>query len=81
MFISSDGVIIRVPCEQIRLMGRTAKGVRVMRVSEGQKVVAFTRTEAAQEEDMPAEETDAETVSDTEASESSINDENTSAEE
>lgn len=81
MFISSDGVIIRVPCEQIRLMGRTAKGVRVMRVSEGQKVVAFTRTEAAQEEDMPAEETDAETVSDIEASESSINDENTSAEE
>lgn len=81
MFISSDGVIIRVPCEQIRLMGRTAKGVRVMRVSEGQKVVAFTRAEAAQEEDMPAEETDAETVSDIEASESSINDENTSAEE
>lgn len=81
MFISSDGVIIRVPCEQIRLMGRTAKGVRVMRVSEGQKVVAFTRAEAAQEEDMPAEETDAETVSDIEASESSINDVNTSAEE
>lgn len=81
MFISSDGVIIRVPCEQIRLMGRTAKGVRVMRVSEGQKVVAFTRAEAAQEEDMPAEETDAETVSDIEASKSSINDENTSAEE
>lgn len=46
MFISSDGIIIRTPCEQIRLMGRTAKGVRIMRVSEGQKVVAFTRTEA-----------------------------------
>lgn len=50
MFISSDGVIIRVPCEEIRLMGRTAKGVRIMRVSEGQKVVAFTRTEKEQEE-------------------------------
>lgn len=45
MFISSDGVIIRVPCEEIREMGRTAKGVRIMRVNEGQKVVAFTRTE------------------------------------
>lgn len=77
MFISSDGVIIRVPCEEIRLMGRTAKGVRVMRVSEGQKVVAFTRTEAAQEEDIPEEETDAET----EVTESSVNEENTSAEE
>ena len=32
-------------------MGRVAKGVRVMRVNEGQKVVAFTRTEAAQDED------------------------------
>jgi len=51
MFISSDGVIIRVACSEIREMGRTAKGVRVMRVSEGQKVVAFTRTEASQEED------------------------------
>lgn len=77
MFISSDGVIIRVPCEEIRLMGRTAKGVRVMRVSEGQKVVAFTRTEAAQEEEVLAEETDAET----DATESPANEENTSAEE
>ena len=51
MFISSDGVIIRVACSEIREMGRTAKGVRVMRVSEGQKVVAFTRTEASQDED------------------------------
>lgn len=49
MFISSDGVIIRVPCAEIRLMGRTAKGVRIMRVSEGQKVVAFTRTEKEHE--------------------------------
>ena len=61
MFISSDGVIIRVPCDQIREMGRTAKGVRVMRVTEGQKVVAFTRTEAAQDEEASAEESHAET--------------------
>ena len=55
MFISSDGVIIRTPCDQIRLMGRVAKGVRVMRVNEGQRVVAFTRTEAAQDETPEAE--------------------------
>lgn len=55
MFISSDGVIIRTPCDQIRLMGRVAKGVRVMRVNEGQKVVAFTRTEAAQDETPEAD--------------------------
>ncbi len=51
MFISSDGIIIRTPCSQIRVMGRTAKGVRIMRVSEGQKVVAFTRTMAVTEEE------------------------------
>lgn len=54
MLISSDGVIIRTSCSEIREMGRTAKGVRVMRVSEGQKVVAFTRTEAAQDEEEMA---------------------------
>ena len=55
MFISSDGVIIRTPCDQIRLMGRVAKGVRVMCVNEGQRVVAFTRTEAAQDETPEAD--------------------------
>ena len=43
MFISSDGVIIRTPCDQIRLMGRVAKGVRVMRVNEGQRDRKSTR--------------------------------------
>ncbi len=66
MFISSDGIIIRTPCEQIRLMGRTAKGVRIMRVSEGQKVVAFTRTEASStEEEKEAEEQEAEALTET----------------
>ena len=59
MFISSDGVIIRVACSEIREMGRTAKGVRVMRVSEGQKVVAFTRTEASQDEEEPESDSEA----------------------
>jgi len=34
MLISSDGVIIRLPVSQIRMMGRTAKGVRVMHVND-----------------------------------------------
>ena len=43
--VSSDGIIIRIHADDIRIMGRIAKGVRVMRVGEGAKVVAFTRTE------------------------------------
>lgn len=45
ILISSDGVIIRILASDIRIMGRTAKGVRVMKLGEGAKVVAFTRAE------------------------------------
>lgn len=45
ILISADGVIIRVCCDDIRIMGRTAKGVRTMRIAEGNSVVAFTCTE------------------------------------
>jgi DNA gyrase subunit A len=45
ILISSDGVIIRVRCEDIRVMGRTAKGVRTMRVAGDNTVVAFTSAE------------------------------------
>ncbi|MCQ2417086.1 MAG: DNA gyrase subunit A [Oscillospiraceae bacterium] len=45
IMISSDGIIIRIRTSDIRVMGRIAKGVRVMRVSENGKVMSFTRTE------------------------------------
>ncbi len=45
ILISADGVIIRVCCDDIRIMGRTAKGVRTMRIAEGNSVVAFTCAE------------------------------------
>ena len=54
IMISSDGVIIRIRTSDIRVMGRIAKGVRVMRVRDDVKVVAFTRAE--HEEDAEVEE-------------------------
>ena len=45
ILISSDGIIIRVCCDDIRIMGRTAKGVRTMKVTNGNTVVAFTCAE------------------------------------
>jgi DNA gyrase subunit A len=45
IMVSSDGIIIRILASDIRIMGRIAKGVRVMRVNEGAHVVAFTRAE------------------------------------
>lgn len=37
ILISSDGIIIRIPTDEIRLCARPSKGVRVMRVNEGEK--------------------------------------------
>ncbi|MDO4863158.1 MAG: DNA gyrase subunit A [Ruminococcus sp.] len=45
ILVSSDGIIIRILSSDIRIMGRIAKGVRVMKLSEGANVVAFTRAE------------------------------------
>ena len=45
IIISNDGIIIRIKVSDIRLMGRYAAGVKVMRISDDAKIVAFTRTE------------------------------------
>ena len=45
ILVSSDGIIIRILASDVRIMGRIAKGVRVMKVNEGASVVAFTRAE------------------------------------
>lgn len=39
MLISSDGIIIRIPLNTIRLCARPSKGVRVMKVTEGEKLI------------------------------------------
>ena len=52
ILISSDGIIIRIRTSDIRVMGRIAKGVRVMRVSEEGRVMAFTRTEHEEDAEM-----------------------------
>lgn len=45
ILVSSDGIIIRILASDIRMTGRSAKGVKVMKVSTDAKVVAFTRAE------------------------------------
>ena len=45
ILISADGIIIRIRANDLRTMGRPASGVRVMRLGENDKVVAFTRTQ------------------------------------
>ena len=45
IMISTDGIVIRIRACDISVMSRYSKGVRLMRVSNDGKVVAFTRTE------------------------------------
>ncbi len=54
LMISTDGIVIRIRACDISIMGRYSKGVRLMRVTDDVKVVAFTRTE--RDDDAEAEE-------------------------
>ena len=45
IMISDEGVIIRLLASDVRVMGRYATGVRMMRLGGDSKVVAFTRAE------------------------------------
>ncbi len=49
IIISTDGVVIRIRCSDVRIMGRYAAGVRVMKVSGDDRVVSFTRAEHDEE--------------------------------
>jgi DNA gyrase subunit A len=49
LIISDDGTIIRMAAADVNVYSRTAQGVRVMRVSEGTKVISLARV--PQEED------------------------------
>ena len=44
IMISQDGIVIRICAAQISCFNRPAKGVRVMRMGEGDKLVSFAKT-------------------------------------
>ncbi|MBQ7488687.1 MAG: DNA gyrase subunit A, partial [Clostridia bacterium] len=53
MMITNEGTIIRIPVDSISVVGRVAKGVRLMRLAEGSKIVSVTVT--VPEEETPDE--------------------------
>lgn len=55
IMISSDGIIIRIAAEGINTLSRTSKGVRVMKVNDGEKLVTIARAEHEEEEVQPLE--------------------------
>jgi DNA gyrase subunit A len=66
MLISSDGIIIRIAMETIRLCARPSKGVRVMKVTDGEKLITAVAvknegepTESAEPAEPDSEEAEA----------------------
>jgi len=56
MIISDDGTIIRMAATDIRIIGRSTQGVRLMRTGQDAKVISIARTE--KEDDEEEESTD-----------------------
>ena len=73
ILINTDGIIIRIRANDLRIMGRYATGVRVMRLGEDSRVVTFTRTE---HDDTQETEKIEETVSDEDLKEAELEEEN-----
>ncbi|MBR6567795.1 MAG: DNA gyrase subunit A [Clostridia bacterium] len=61
ILISSDGIIIRMAASQINTVSRTSKGVRVMRLSENEKVVSAIAVREVEEKEEETEDSSAQT--------------------
>ena len=58
ILIADDGVIIRIEAGSIRICARPSKGVRVIKVNEGSKVITMARAPHDDEEEISAVEDD-----------------------
>ena len=63
IMITSDGIVIRTHADQISTFQRPSKGVKVMRVNEGEKVATISVVDRFEETD---EEEESENLSDNE---------------
>ena len=55
MLIADDGVVIRVEAQEISKIGRNTKGVRIMKMKEGSKIVCVAVTKSEKSESELAE--------------------------
>ena len=50
LLIESGGVVLRTPAEHISVYGRDTQGVIIMRIEDGNRVIAIQRTDGAEDE-------------------------------
>ena len=55
LVITDDATIIRMAVDHISLLGRSTQGVRIMRLSEGSRVISIENTERESEEEAESE--------------------------
>ena len=56
LVVTDDGSIIRMAADSVSLFGRSTQGVRMMRLTEGAKVISIAKTDKDDSEELPAEE-------------------------
>ena len=66
ILISQDGIIIRIPASAVRICARPSKGVRLMKLGEGDSVITLTLAKKSGEETDLPDETEAEAEADAE---------------
>jgi DNA gyrase subunit A len=52
MLASDGGMVVRIPVEGIRIMGRSGRGVRLADVRDGERVASVTRIDDDSGEDV-----------------------------
>ena len=60
IMITTDGIVIRTHAEQISEVKRPGKGVKVMRVNDGERLATLSIVDKYEEEEFDAEEENAE---------------------
>ena len=58
ILISDDGIIIRIEAQSVRICARPSKGVRVMKLAEGSRVITMARAPHDEDEEISAVEDD-----------------------
>ena len=59
ILISSDGIMIRIHAVDIRICARPSKGVRVMKITEGERLVSITETDHDENEETASVDSEA----------------------
>ncbi len=53
MMITAEGIIIRLECSDISVLGRITSGVKLINLSDGVTVASFAKVREKEEEDLP----------------------------